>query len=73
METPLKKTRELLRLKQYAVAEACGISQPVYSRIEAGVAAASPENAAAIARYFGGAVNEMHILYPERFPDFLGR
>lgn len=73
MDTPLRKIRKTLRLKQYDVATACGIPQPTFSKIESGTVTATPENAAAIAKHFGGAVTELHILYPERFPDFLGR
>ena len=67
MKTPLKKTREAKALSTYAVAEAVSTAQSHYSRVENGETGASPELAAKLAAFFGHAVTEMQILYPERY------
>lgn len=60
-------------LKQNAVAEALGMDQSTYCKIEGGHPyRASAGNAEKISRYFGGAVTEIHIVFPERFPEFMG-
>lgn len=60
-----------LRLAQVDIANALGISQSAYSRIETGERR-DPDQAEKIAQFFGGAIDERHILYPHRFPDYLG-
>lgn len=74
MATPLRKIREAMGLKQNAVAAAVGLDQTTYSRIEGGKSyRAGADNAEKISRYFGGAVTEIHILFPERFPEFMAK
>lgn len=72
--SPLEKLRRRLRLSTTAVGAACGIDQSTYFRIEKG-AGASREMAERIAQYFddkhGAFLTELHILYPERYPNFL--
>lgn len=68
--TPLRKIREARGLSQAEVALAVGLSQSAYCKIEQG-ARAQADNAEKISQFFGGAVNEIHVLYPERFPSFL--
>ncbi|HAB91945.1 MAG TPA: XRE family transcriptional regulator [Pseudomonas sp.] len=37
------------------------------SRIERGIQRPSPKLAESLVSVFGGAINEMHVIYPERF------
>ena len=67
MITPLKRTRVLQKMTLRAVAAATGTVTGNLSRIENGKQRASPELAERLAKYFGYAVNEIQILYPERF------
>jgi len=67
METPLKKLRVRRGFTQKQVEQGTGIDQGTLSRIENG-ARTTPENAAAIVKFFGEAmINELQILYPERY------
>ena len=68
METPLKRARIRRNLTQLAVADATGIRQGYFSRLENGEAP-SPETAAKLAAYFGGELTELEILYPERYAE----
>lgn len=70
MKTPLKRAREARKLTQTDVAEQIGISQSTYSRIEGGGKTAR-ETAQAIVAFFGqqSGLSELHVLYPERFPE----
>ena len=67
--TPLKKLREARGLKQTRVAELIGIDQSTLARIEAGEGAGS-ETAEKLVKFYGSAISEAMILYPERFPDY---
>ena len=68
MTTPLKRLRSSRGLTASAVAEAIGINQGQYSRIENG-AKTTAETAQAIVEFFGrDAIDEMRVLYPDRFP-----
>ena len=68
METPLKRLRVARGLTTSVVAEAIGINQGQYSRIENG-ARTTAETAQKIVDYFGrDAIDEVRVLYPERFP-----
>jgi transcriptional regulator with XRE-family HTH domain len=67
MDTPLKKLRLSRGLTGAEVANAIGITQGQYSRIERGQAA-SPRSAEKLVAFFGiGAIDEIRILYPARF------
>ena len=69
MITPLRAEREKRDdVAASQVAKAVGIDQSYYSKIELGKIKPSAEIAERIALYFGHAVSEMQILYPERFP-----
>lgn len=74
MDTPLQRARILdtRQLSQEAVADAVGLTQSYYSRIERGLVQASPEIAEKLARFFGHKVSEIEILYPERFASAAG-
>lgn len=66
-KTPLRSLREKRGLTASEVAEAIGINQAHYSRIEAGEGTRA-ETAERIAEYFGREfITELHILYPRRF------
>lgn len=65
--TPLKHLRNTRKLSIHAVAEAVGTNPGNMSRIENGKQRASPGLAEKIAKYFGYAITEIQILYPERF------
>lgn len=67
MDTPLKSLRSQRGLTTVAVANAVGIDQGTYWRIENG-AGTTPDTAAKIVRFFGDhSLTELHILYPERY------
>ncbi len=68
-QTPLRKLRDARGLTQAEVALALGIDQTTYCKIESGTHR-RPDRAAALVKYFGSAINELQILYPERFPDY---
>lgn len=68
--TPLKKLRESRGLTQSEVCEALKLDQTTFSKIETGVHAPRPDTAAAICKYFGPALNELHLIYPSRYPDY---
>jgi transcriptional regulator with XRE-family HTH domain len=72
LTTPLRKLRLVLGLKQSEVAEGIGLQRPNYCKIELG-ATPDPKTAVKISDYFGGAVTELHLMFPERFPNFLGK
>lgn len=69
--TPLRKLRKARGFSTTEVAKAVGLDQSTYSRIETS-GATSREKAEAIADWFGREwITELHILYPDRFPDFM--
>jgi transcriptional regulator with XRE-family HTH domain len=70
--TPLRKLRKQRGLSTTEVGAAIGVDQSTYSRIET-TGKTTPERAAMIVAYFGGPgfITELHVLYPERFPDFM--
>lgn len=65
--TPLKNLRNSRNLSIHTVAKAVGTNPGNMSRIENGKQRASPGLAEKIAKYFGYAITEIQILYPERF------
>mgnify|MGYP000511679005 CR=1 FL=1 len=73
-DSPLRKLRLKLDLTTTAVAAACEIDQSTYFNIERG-AGTSRDTAERIAKYFdeehNAFITELHILYPERYPNFL--
>ena len=68
-KTPLKKLRESRGLTQAAVAAAIGMPQSTFAKIEGGETPQA-DSAERIAKYFGSAISEAMILWPERFPDY---
>lgn len=67
LKTPLRRIRLARQLSLEAVADGVGMNNGTISRIERGLAKASPETAASLVKFFEGAITEMEILYPERF------
>lgn len=65
--TPLRAIRKRLGQTMTEVSVSTGIDQGNLSRIERGSQPASKETAEKLARHFAGYLNEIHILYPERF------
>ena len=69
--TPLRKLREARGVSQSEVAAACGIDQPTYSKIENKDSQyVSKKDIQALCRYFGSAITELHIMFPDRYPDY---
>ena len=66
-DSPLRSLRLKRGLTQKEICLAVGIDQAHYSRIETGQAVATADVAKRLAEYFGHAVTEMQILYPERY------
>jgi transcriptional regulator with XRE-family HTH domain len=70
--TPLRKLRLVLGLDGKAVADACGLEQSTYSRMENDPDyVSSARRAQAIVDYFGGALSLDQVLFPRRHPDYL--
>ncbi len=67
MQTPLRKMRISQNLTIQAVAKATEIDVGNLSRIERGTQVTSLSAAEKLSRFFGGAITEMEILYPQRF------
>jgi putative transcriptional regulator len=66
--TPLRFIRQQRNLSLQEVCDGIGgFDQGNLSRIERGETGASVEVAAKLAKFFDGAINEMQILYPERY------
>lgn len=71
--SPLQKIREACHLSQAKVAAAVGLDQSSYHCIETGKNGARPSTAERLVKFFGPALTEMHVLYPDRYPDFKAR
>jgi transcriptional regulator with XRE-family HTH domain len=67
MTTPLRQARERRNLTIQQVAAAVGIDSGNLSRIERGQQVPSKELTEKLAKYFGGEITELQIIYPERF------
>jgi transcriptional regulator with XRE-family HTH domain len=69
MNTPLQRARQsdTRQLSQEDVAAAIGVTQSYYSKVERGIAQATPENAEKLVAFFGNRVSEIEVLYPDRF------
>lgn len=67
MHTPLRKVRLENNLTILEVAAAVNCDVGNISRLERGVQAASTEMAEKLARFYKGKINELQILYPERY------
>jgi transcriptional regulator with XRE-family HTH domain len=69
MPTPLRTAREKRRDSTRTVADAVGINQSQYSRVESGLRRPSPDLANRLAKYFGNAVTRDQILFPEDYAE----
>lgn len=65
--TPLRAIRCSKKLRLIDVARAVGIDTGNLSRIERGVQKPSLLLAESLSCFFDGSINELQILYPERF------
>lgn len=65
--TPLRRVRLQRGLSIKEVADGAGVDVGNLSRLERGQLGASKQTAEQLARYYGHAVTEMQILYPERY------
>lgn len=65
--TPLLEARLASGLTQKQVADVLGIDQGHLSRIERNQCQPKPDLAALIVGKFGGVLNELMIIYPERY------
>ena len=68
MNSPLRKIRLKKRLTLAAVSAAVGTDAGNLSRLERRTQVAGPDIAARLSRFFGGAISELEIIYPERYP-----
>lgn len=69
MTTPLRCVREKRKESTRTVAEAVGVNQSQYSRVESGKRRPSPDLANRLAKYFGNAVTRDQILFPEDYVE----
>lgn len=72
--TPLRKTRVNSGMTLSEVARRLAelgeaIDTGNLSRVERGIQRPSARLAEALANVFSGSINEMHVIYPERFSD----
>ncbi len=67
MKSPLRLAREKRGLTLHALAVLVGSDVGNLSRIERGVQTPSRELAAKICEQFGGEIDEMQLIYPERY------
>lgn len=68
MKTPLRQAREKKGLTLHALAVRVNSDVGNLSRIERGVQIPSSDLAAKIVEQFDGEINELHLIYPERYP-----
>ena len=67
MNSPLKQARLKHEKTLQEVADAVGTDTGNLSRIERGQQVPSKELTEKLAKYFGGEITELQIIYPERF------
>jgi len=67
IDTPLRKARQEIGRTLKEVAEAVGTDPGNLSRIERGSQLATVEMAEKLAKYYGGRITELQILYPARY------
>lgn len=69
-KSPLRVVREKRQMTLGALAPLVDSDVGNLSRIERGVQLPSKELAEKICKQFPGELTEIHLFYPERFPDF---
>ena len=70
MPSPLRKVRLWRGLSLQAVACAVGSDTGNLSRIETGEQVAKKHLAAKLAAFFAPHIDELHVIYPERYGDW---
>jgi transcriptional regulator with XRE-family HTH domain len=70
MHSPLRKIRLWRGLSLHAVALAVGSDTGNLSRIETGEQVAKKQLAAKLAAFFAPHIDELHIIYPERYGEW---
>jgi putative transcriptional regulator len=70
MQSPLRILRKSQGVTLSHVAAAVEIDPANLSRIERGQQIASLEVAERLVQFYSGRINELQILYPQRFPNF---
>ena len=71
MNTPLRKIRLKNEMTLEELSKVAGLGISGLSRLERGQRGASKATLDRLVTHFGGAIQEAHILYPERYPNFL--
>jgi transcriptional regulator with XRE-family HTH domain len=71
MHSPLRKIRLCRGLSLHTVALAVGSDTGNLSRIETGEQVAKKQLAAKLATFFAPHIDEMHVIYPERYSDWV--
>lgn len=69
--TPLSRIRNAVGVTTTEISKVIGLNTGNISRLENGHNRPSPETAEKLVAYFNGALTELHLIYPERFPDWL--
>lgn len=64
----IAKRRKLKGDSQDAMGKVTGSDQATISRIERGERLPTPEQASLISQYFDGALSELHLLIPAKYP-----
>ncbi|KFC07029.1 phage DNA-binding protein [Trabulsiella guamensis ATCC 49490] len=72
MQSPLRVLRKSQHLTLSHVAKMVGIDQSNLSRIERGQQKATPDVAERLVSLFPGQINELQILYPQRYMNQAG-
>jgi len=71
LSTPLSRLRDAVGVTTTEVSKAIGLNTGNISRLENGHNRPSPETAEKLVRYFNGALTELHLIYPERYPNWI--
>jgi putative transcriptional regulator len=69
--TPLRKLRRSLGLSLETVAQGVGSDTGNLSRIETGEQVAGHVLAERLCKFYGTGITELHIIYPERYVDYM--
>jgi len=71
LSTPLSRLRDAVGVTTTEVSKVIGLNTGNISRLENGHNRPSPETAEKLVRYFQGALTELHLIYPERYPNWI--
>jgi transcriptional regulator with XRE-family HTH domain len=70
LATPLSRLRHAVGVTTTQVSVVIGLNTGNISRLENGHNRPSIETAEKLVQYFDGAITELHLLYPERYPEW---